>query len=607
MHFHKLYFYIPALLTAVLVFFVPYHQKQNTDVYASDTKDTFSLFQKKCKEEVYLSATTSVNSIEMYYESIIPSTKNGHGALLEKYTHNYHTFASTFNDLATEDETIVVFIEEGDSFQHSALTTSWYGVKTMYGNIPVACDAVSLLENEKYVTIEDFSEDKFFLEVAPFIKRSIPRASILRVRIKQNLTESQISEVADMLSRVVGDNSIVVGSFGSVATISATLAKFHAVKNISDIATFSYDEISGSNFLATSSLFLTTEYMKKNGALEYRPLDISKENIVTEITKNRYSGYSGGVFYKSSQSKDLPLTVLSFGDMMLDRLVRRKINENNFMYPFEKITSFIQGSDVVVVNAEGPFTDFPSKTVSNPKGPLTFTFDPHILPTLKDLGFTILGNANNHTLNFGRQGLSQSEKYIQKNGLSYFGDPSNTNPKSYTETRKGKKITYIGYHQFANGGMQVIINDIREAKALGSFVVVYPHWGEEYKEMSMTKLQVKIAHDFIDAGADVIIGSHPHVIEPIEIYKNKVILYSLGNFIFDQANTGPTSKGLALGFSLEDTKITYYLFPFTIKHAQAEIMSNSDSSTMLDTLADASIAQDNIKSQIRKGVFVMPR
>lgn len=300
-----------------------------------------------------------------------------------------------------------------------------------------------------------------------------------------------------------------------------------------------------------------------------------------EVTR----GIVGGTILPASVilSQKQPATVLVFGDMMLDRNVRKQINANGYEYPFAKIKDLLNGNDVVVANAEGPFTSNKSVTLGIKDAPLTFTFDPKILPTLKNLGFTLLGQANNHTLNFGMAGFRQSTSSIETAGLNWFGDPRNKEVKPYITEVKGQKIAFIGYHEFAYQGLNNVLQAIRDVKNKDVFVIVSPHWGEEYN-MSFTSAQQKTAHAFIDAGADAVIGTHPHVVEPVEIYNNKIIFYSLGNFVFDQWPTGPTSKGLAVKISLTPYSATYDLFPISILRQQAALMTADDGQKELDLI-----------------------
>lgn len=282
-----------------------------------------------------------------------------------------------------------------------------------------------------------------------------------------------------------------------------------------------------------------------------------------------------------------PVTILAFGDMMLDRKVREQINNNGAEYPFALIKDFLKGdgigSDIVVANAEGPFTYNDSVTVGKKDAPLNFTFDPAVLPTLKDLGFTLLGQANNHTLNFGMAGFRQSTSSIESAGLNWFGDPRNKEVRPYIAEIRGEIIAFIGYHEFVYQGLDDVLQAIKDAKKYATFVVVYPHWGEEYK-LDFTADQQEKARAFIDVGADVVLGAHPHVVEPIEIYNNKVIFYSLGNFIFDQAANAPTGRGLAVKIYLKKDAVKYDLFPISILRQQATLMTGEDRQRELDQL-----------------------
>ncbi len=195
-----------------------------------------------------------------------------------------------------------------------------------------------------------------------------------------------------------------------------------------------------------------------------------------------YHAISQPLAVEPKQNIDDPVDILAFGDLMLDRNVREKINQYGAEYPFIPVEKFLTGHDIVVANAEGAFTSYQSQTVGVPNAPLVFTFDPATLPTLKKLGFTLLSQANNHSYNFGAEGLKQSEDYIDAAGLNWFGDPLNQNVGPYVVTIKGQKIAFIGYHQFVPGGFDNVLNAITSAKQQGAFVIVYPHWGIEYNE-----------------------------------------------------------------------------------------------------------------------------
>jgi len=316
--------------------------------------------------------------------------------------------------------------------------------------------------------------------------------------------------------------------------------------------------------------------------------------------------FFNAVFGHHSSSDKKDTTILVFGDMMLDRLVRQKINENGTGYPFSLIHELLSGNDIVFANAEGSFTNFNSITIGKLSAPLEFTFDPKMLPILKNLGFTLLGQTNNHSLDFGENGFTESLAAIKAAGIDYVGDPTNKNIVPYVKEINGEKIAFIGYSEFAYQGLDNVLAAIRQAKKEFSYIIVYGHWGTEYN-FGFTVSQQKAARAFIDAGADMVFASHPHVIEPLEIYKNKPIFYSLGNFIFDQSSSGPTSDGLAVRVRLNTNAVQYEIIPIFIKYERASLMDTVSRKETLIDLAKNAIAPETMKENIAEGIFSLQR
>jgi poly-gamma-glutamate synthesis protein (capsule biosynthesis protein) len=270
-----------------------------------------------------------------------------------------------------------------------------------------------------------------------------------------------------------------------------------------------------------------------------------------------------------------PVTAIFFGDLMLDRGVRADINAYDPGYPFEDIGSLVTGRDIVAANAEGVFGDEASvASFSN----LVFAFPTSTLPALKVLGFTDFSQANNHALNFGWAGLASSSELVARAGMRSFGDPENNDPGPVYENVRGQLVAFVGYDQFSSAGGDDarVLAAIAQARQRGAFIVVYAHWGVEY-QATTTAFQVSEAHRFVDAGADLVVGAHPHVVEPHEIYKGKVIFYSLGNFVFDQSWDDAVTHGLAVELSLTHTQAAYTLVPLVITHAQPAAASTTES------------------------------
>jgi len=244
------------------------------------------------------------------------------------------------------------------------------------------------------------------------------------------------------------------------------------------------------------------------------------------------------------------LSVVIVGDIMLDRNVSRRIDKLGFENFFGGVKDLISKADIAVGNLEGPFTTFKSITLNYFSKELIFTFDPKHAPKLEELGFDILGLANNHTYNFGREGLNMTHDYIRNAGMFYYGDPFNKEELSVITAKNGISIGFVGFHEFYYTNFDKIFSEIETLRPQVDILVVNPHWGIEYKKEPTKKMQ-EWAYKFIDLGADAVIGTHPHIIADIEEYKGKKIYYSLGNFAFDQYFSEETMTGLVVKMDIE--------------------------------------------------------
>lgn len=329
-------------------------------------------------------------------------------------------------------------------------------------------------------------------------------------------------------------------------------------------------------------------------------------------------------------------SLLAVGDIMLDRSVMLKTQEaKDYNHPFLLIDPLFKEYDLHLANLEGPITT--NKSIANGTGGarFTFTFSPNFVEPLKNR-FQFLSLANNHELNFGQKGIAQTRNYLQEAGVHYFGDPENKAGFAVTTTYNGISLGFVGYHQLVETGFDSILREIAELEKQVDVLIVMPHWGTEYVLDKPTPLQKQEGHAMIDAGADIIIGAHPHVIEPIEMYKDKVIFYSLGNFVFDQYFSPETMTGLAVGMQFEkisnlslraersdlknqeiasspsaprndsegSIKVTYHLIPLDINAvSQPSVATDVKKQTVLQLLQKYSFGDDNFKQNIASSTF----
>ncbi|HEX8974641.1 MAG TPA: CapA family protein [Patescibacteria group bacterium] len=272
------------------------------------------------------------------------------------------------------------------------------------------------------------------------------------------------------------------------------------------------------------------------------------------VSSNRKTGSLQIAPVANAVNSSESISILFVGDMMFDRYIRQMSEKNGYAFPFQKKESILKGNDLVVGNLEGPMTDNGSISVTSKMGErdnYVFTFDPKVAQTLKDEGIRLVNIGNNHITNFGDSGIESTRKYLSQANVEFFGDPENEKGRMAVEKIKSLKIAFVNYNQFVSGAQQKTLSDINKSKNLGAdVVIVYTHWGKEF--VSEPDGDIKnLAHEFIDAGADLIIGSHPHVEQTKEVYKGKTIYYSLGNFIFDQYFSPETQKGMAVRIDID--------------------------------------------------------
>lgn len=255
----------------------------------------------------------------------------------------------------------------------------------------------------------------------------------------------------------------------------------------------------------------------------------------------------------ASSASEKKAVLVVVGDIMLDRNVRNKIGEIGFDAYFSGVKDLVSNADIAVANLEGPFTTSPSVTASLVSKELKFTFDPALAPKLASLGFDVLGLANNHTLNFGHQGLQTTRDYIRQADMQYYGDPENKTEISTIIEKNDIIFGFVGFHEFTYENFDKVMDEIDKVRPSVDVLVVTPHWGVEYQKEPTENMKTWAQH-FIDHGADVVIGAHPHIVGDIAEYNGKKIFYSLGNFAFDQYFSEDTMKGLAIKITADKDK-----------------------------------------------------
>ena len=298
------------------------------------------------------------------------------------------------------------------------------------------------------------------------------------------------------------------------------------------------------------------------------------------------------------------INIIATGDIMPARFVEKRMRAlNDYTYPFQNVAEFLKSGDITFGNLETPL--LPGKNVIT--NSMVFRADQDITKGLSFAGFDVMSVANNHAMNYQVPGLTSTLQALRKANIAYTGGGKNTDAAHTPAiiTVKGKKVAFYayndpaippGYHGEATPtkpgiaamDIETVKADVQNALKEADFVVVSMHSGREYRK-NPTQFQKDFAHAAIDAGASVVIGAHPHVVQPIEYYKNGIIFYSLGNFVFDQFFSDDVKNGLAVKIALPldksaDAKPSAELFPVRLDTIQPRILDGQERTDELKKL-----------------------
>jgi poly-gamma-glutamate synthesis protein (capsule biosynthesis protein) len=325
-------------------------------------------------------------------------------------------------------------------------------------------------------------------------------------------------------------------------------------------------------FIAIPIGFLALALIASIGALAYQSSLTAR--AVPLVRESKPNGSAGTIVPEKRPSPVAPesglsrptepqeVSLIAVGDIMLSRNVAAKIKKfKDFNYPFASTSALLRGADAVFGNLESPIT--PGPVV--PTGSFTFHADPGAEIALAAANFRILSLANNHMPNYGLKGIADTIKYLDEVGIAHTGagnDLTAASLPAFLEI-KGIKFAILAYNdsdvvppgygasEKRAGTALMDVAKMKEAvsraKQQADLVVVSMHSGKEYTE-ELTNSQMTFAHAAVDAGAELVLGHHPHVTQRAEKYKDKYIFYSLGNFIFDQMWSEETRRGVAVRF-----------------------------------------------------------
>lgn len=285
--------------------------------------------------------------------------------------------------------------------------------------------------------------------------------------------------------------------------------------------------------------------------------------------------------------KDQKLTMTMVGDVMMGRHVGEVTKRHGADYLFRHVKPYFDASDYVSGNFEHPILKNDASKYEQTDKSIHLYTDMDAIHAVKNAGFTVMNLANNHLMDYGEEGLRDTLDVFDRYNMDYVGGGENRKEAkehiNYQDVN-GVRVATLGFTDaFVEGTIatkdqngllsanpDVLFDMIEKAKnedhGNADLVVVNVHWGQEY-DTEATPRQKALAKAMVDAGADIIIGHHPHVLQSFDVYKDGIIFYSLGNFVFDQGWTRTKDSAMVQYNLTEDGKATIDVIPLQIEEA----------------------------------------
>lgn len=322
--------------------------------------------------------------------------------------------------------------------------------------------------------------------------------------------------------------------------------------------------------------------------------------------------------YSSADAINITLV----GDIFLGNWVEKYIQKDP-SYPYYHLTTILNQSDLLIGNLEAPLS---LKGEVYVEKTYTLHCHPRGVQTLTAGGFDAVTLANNHIMDFGPSALMETLAVLAKHNIKYTGAGTNLNQArtpAYLE-KNGLKIALLAYNNTyplefnasantpgtAQGRREYIEADVKRAKASADLVIVSFHWSAELLK-EPKPYQRSLAKLSIDSGADLVFGHHPHVVQGIEIYKNRVIAYSLGNFIFSSYSRKVKDSMILQVRMGKDGPQAVVLYPINVNNHQVAFrpkpLTGEEASKALEEFAALSSKfGTKIKIQGNKGEVLLP-
>lgn len=500
-------------------------------------------------------------------------------------------------------QTVFVLSPNHFSKGQSAIQVGNVAFETPFGLLEPESDAIdTLLASGISVAheYETFQSEHGISGLTPFLVHYFPSARIVPLVIDESLSPQDGKALAQAIYEEFPE-SLVIGSIDMSHNLPHEVARFHDEVTKRYIATGGCEQENCAIDLeidANAVLNIVLEVNRLRGTQQWTLTHHDSSlnlGVVDDFKEN--TSHIIGYFENGVPTGESFAAIHLLGDIMLDRGVRVLTNRHGIDFPWRELSRFTRGAHKVMANLEGTVNEQESTYTYNP--PFRFVFS---LDSARELAkfVDVVSLANNHSSDVGSAGERETQSWLNEFGVKWFGGYRTPEP-IYEEEINGQLIAVIGYHQF-QPNIPKLETMIHDAKSRGAFVIVHPHWGNEYIRSPQLNQQ-ELARVMIAAGADLIIGGHPHVVQGAEMIDGVPVIYSLGNFIFDQ-QIPETWDGLTVGVILTSNFLQLHLMPISAKGSQPIPLGGLDAKRVLDRMAQTSSPE--LQTMIQEGLIILP-
>ncbi len=529
----------------------------------------------------------------------VPTIGEIHAAILPHHTITGTQLMEFWTDLAADAHpSVIVVVGPNHENDGTGLVQTTHGVwTTPFGSVETDDALVDELISDGAATDES---DPFVNEHAigthvSYIAKLFPGVPMVPVIAKSPTGELEARAFVNELKAILPKDALVVMSIDFCHYLPEDRTDAMDAETLAWINARDYAHLERQHSDHFDSPFALIAYLIWNDERG------DKAELVWHTTSHRLlgdvnaPGTSYFVYFSKStpppplpEADDASVTLDAVGDIMLGRGVETALANTNVSTAFAPAQAELADADLRFANLESIL----SSTSLDSTKELHFKGDPARVDALQFLGLSDVSVANNHSNDYGESAWQESVGHLTDAGIGAAGGYRNDGAPVIEQAPGGHRVVFLAYDDVDRALIDTsMMSQIQAAKKLGDLVVVSFHWGIEYQHFH-TQRQADLAHEAIDAGADLVIGSHPHVLQGIETYNGGLILYSIGNFVFDQSGEDQNETVVAK-VTWQGTERTLELDPMRIDGDFPRAASADERASTLARMAgwsDASLA-----------------